>query len=378
MSRYRELIDYLLSLNRLKDLKTDLSAPLTVAEKLGHPERAFPSVHIAGTNGKGTTAYKIATVLEENGYRVGLFTSPHLETYRERIQINRAMISEQEVVSGLEKILPLFQDPKFFEVTTLLAFDYFAAKEVDIAVIEAGLGGRLDATNIITPILSIITSIAMDHAPVLGNTLEEIARQKSGIIKRGVPVIIGESVSPYDSVTDKGRPLYIVKDDSKAIVRKALNLLPFIIEKRGGIEKNPPCRYEKHGDLILDVAHNPSALIRLFERVKKEYPNRKIYVLLGIAKDKNREEILEVIRKYADKIAFVPTSHPRLYPFKNTTAVKEALETARNEGAIAVATGSFYIMKGLKLLLRARESLGKKGDNRPHDRSQKTERPLCE
>lgn len=371
MSSYQELTDYLFSLNRLKELKTDLSGPLSVAEKLGHPEKKFPSVHIAGTNGKGTVAYKIATVLQENGYRVGLFTSPHLETYRERIQINQEMITEEEVAQGLGKILPLFQDPKFFEVTTLLAFHYFAEKEVDIAIIEAGLGGRLDATNIITPILSIITSIAMDHAPILGNTLEEIAMQKSGIIKPGVPVVIGESAS-YDSITKKGRPLYIVKDDPKAIARKALKLLPFTIEEAEGITKNPPCRYEKHGDVILDVAHNPSALVRLFERIKREYPNQKIYVLLGIAKDKDREEILKVIQKYASKIAFVPTSHPRLYPFENTTPIKEALEIARKDGAIAVATGSFYIMKELKLLLEAQGSLEKKEHNHPYDQSQKT------
>lgn len=371
MSSYQKLTDYLFSLNRLKELKTDLSEPLSVAEKLGHPEQKFPSVHIAGTNGKGTVAYKMAAVLEENGYRVGLFTSPHLETYRERIQINRKMISEEEVARGLEKILSLCQDPKFFEVTTLLAFDYFAEKEVDIAIIEVGLGGRLDATNIITPLLSIITSIAMDHAPILGNTLEEIARQKSGIIKSGVPVVIGKSAS-YDSITNKARPLYIVRDDPKVIVKKALKLLPFTIEETGGIEKAPPCRYEKRGDVILDVAHNPSALTRLFERIKREYPNRKIYVFLGIAKDKDLEAVLEVIQKYASKIAFAPASHPRLYPFKNTTPTKEALEIARKDGAITVATGSFYIMKELRLHLEGQESLEETEHNHLYDQSQKT------
>lgn len=370
MSNYQELTNYLFSLNRSKELKTDLSGPLSVAEKLGHPEKKFPSVHIAGTNGKGTVAYKMANVLEENGYRVGLFTSPHLKTYRERIQINGEMISEEQVAHRLEKILPLFQDPKFFEVTTLLAFDYFAENEVDIAIIEAGLGGRLDATNIITPILSIITSIAMDHAPILGNTLEEIATQKSGIIKKGVPVVIGKSAC-YDSIIKKAHPLYIVRDDPKAIARKALKLLPFTLEETEGITKNPPCRYEKHGDVILDVAHNPSAMTRLFERVKKEYPDRKIHVLLGIAKDKDREEILKIIQQYANKIAYVPSVHPRLYPFKNTTPIKEALEIGKKEGAVIVATGSFYIMKDLMLLLEAQESLEMKEHNHPSDQSQK-------
>ena len=282
MSRYKELIDYLFSLNRCKQLKTSLLDPLSLAEKLGHPERKFPSVHIAGTNGKGTVAFKIATVLQENGYRVGFFTSPHLFTYCERIQINGKMISEEEVVSGLEKILSLVEDPKFFEITTLLAFDYFAENEVDIAIIEAGLGGRLDATNIVTPILSIITSVEMDHASILGETLEEIAEEKSGIIKKGIPVVIGVNAE-YEAILKKGNPLYIAGKNSRSIARKALKLLPFDTEETEGLTKNPPCRYEKHGDIILDVAHNPSAFIRLFETVKREYPRRKIHVLLGMS-----------------------------------------------------------------------------------------------
>ena len=371
MSRYQELTDYLFSLNRSKQLKTDLSGPREVAEKLGHPEKKFPSVHIAGTNGKGTVAYKMAKVIEENGYRVGLFTSPHLVTYRERIQINGKMISEEEVVSGLEKILPFIKDPKFFEVTTLLAFDYFAEKEVDIAIIETGLGGRLDATNIITPILSIITSVQMDHSFILGETLEEIAREKSGIIKPGVPVVIGESAQ-YESIISQACPLYVVGNDPKKIARKALKLLPFTIEETEGITKNPSCRYEKHGDVILDVAHNPSALTRLFERVKNDYPGRKIHVLFGIAKDKDLEGALEVIEKYASQIAFLPANHPRLHTFKDTTTAEEALQMAKKEGAIAVVTGSFYIMKEMLLLLKAPGSHELKECNHPSGQSQKT------
>lgn len=371
MSRYQELTDYLFSLNRSKQLKTDLSAPFEVAEKLGHPEKKFPSVHIAGTNGKGTVAYKMAAVLEENGYRVGLFTSPHLLTYCERIQINGEMISEEEVVSGLEKILPLIENPKFFEVTTLLAFDYFAENEVDIAIIEAGLGGRLDATNIITPVLSIITSVEIDHIPILGQTLEEIAQEKSGIIKPGIPVVIGESAQ-YESIMTKADPLYVVGNDTKKIARKALKLLPFDIEETEGLLKNPPCRYERHGEIILDVAHNASALTRLFERVKKDYPGREIHVLFGIAKDKDLEAALEVIQAYATQISFLPANHPRLIVFKDSISAKEALEKAKKEEAVIVVTGSFYIMKDLLPLLEAPESHEQKGYNHPSDQSQTT------
>ena len=184
-----------------------------------------------------------------------------------------------------------------------------AENEVDIAIIEAGLGGRLDATNIITPILSIITSVDMDHASILGDTLEEIAEEKSGIIKKGIPVVIGGNAE-YDPIIKKAYPLYIAGKDSRTIARKALKLLPFDTEETEGLIKNPPCRYEKHGDIILDVAHNPSAFTRLFETVKREYPRRKIHILLGMSKDKDVEGSLKVIRKYADHLFFLPASHP--------------------------------------------------------------------
>ena len=370
MTTYLKLIDYLFSLNRSKELKTDLSAPLEMAEKLGHPERKFPSVHIAGTNGKGSVAFKIAAVLQENGYRVGLYTSPHLVTYRERIQINGKMISESEVVEGLNKILPTAKDPKFFEVTTLLAFDYFAENEVDIAIIEAGLGGRLGATNILMPILSIITTVDWDHVPILGDTLEEIAAEKSGIIKPGVPCVIGKSAE-YDVITKKACPLYVVPNDPKKIAQKALKLLPFEVEETNGLRKDPPCRYQRYGDVILDVAHNPPALKRLFERVKRDYPHRKIHVLFGISKDKDVEEALRIVKEGSDHISYLVPHYPRLYHFEKTVSAQEGLELAKKEGAVCVVTGSFYIMKDLLPLLEAPESLSQKERNHPSDQSQK-------
>lgn len=377
MTKYHELIDYLFSLNRSKELKTDLTVPMEMAKKMGHPEKKFPSVHIAGTNGKGTVAYKMAAVLQENGYRVGLFTSPHILTYRERIQINGKMISEVDVVEGLERILPLIKNPKFFEVTTLLAFDYFAEKEVDIAIIEAGLGGRLDATNIITPILSIITSVDWDHVPVLGESLEEIATEKSGIIKPGVPCVIGKSAD-YEVVRNKACPLYIVPNDSKKIAQKALKLLPFEIEETGGLRKDPPCRFERHGDVILDVAHNPSAFKRLFDRVAREYPGRKIHVLFAIAKDKEIEKALEIVKERSDHLSYLIPHHPRLHHFAKTISAEEGLKLAKKEGAVCVVCGSFYIMKDLLPLLEAPESLSQKEHTHPSDQSQKTLQPPLE
>ena len=160
-----------------------------------HPHRHFKTIHIAGTNGKGSCSHTIASILQADGYKVGLYTSPHLVDFRERIRVNGEPISEDYVVRFVEEERSFFEPlhPSFFELTTAMAFKYFADKEVDIAVIEVGLGGRLDCTNIITPILSVITNISLDHTQFLGNTLAKIAGEKAGIIKPSVPVVIGEN-----------------------------------------------------------------------------------------------------------------------------------------------------------------------------------------
>ncbi|MDR2868165.1 MAG: bifunctional folylpolyglutamate synthase/dihydrofolate synthase [Bacteroidales bacterium] len=166
----------------------------TLADMAKHPEKRFLSVHIAGTNGKGSVAHLLASWFQELGYKTGLYTSPHLMDFRERIKINGQMIAEEDVIAFFDQHHdPISQiEPSFFEITTMLAFDYFAKKEVDIAIIEVGLGGRLDATNIITPELSVITNISLDHTQLLGNTLAAIAAEKGGIIKHHVPVVVGE------------------------------------------------------------------------------------------------------------------------------------------------------------------------------------------
>ena len=177
--------------------KEGLSNTLALDEHFGHPHRLFKTIHVAGTNGKGSCAHTIAAILQQQGYRVGLYTSPHLVDFRERIRVNGQMISEQRVVDFVEKERGFFEPlhPSFFELTTALAFLYFAEQKVDIAVVEVGLGGRLDCTNIITPLLCIITNISYDHTQFLGNTLAKIAGEKAGIIKPGVPVVIGESIA---------------------------------------------------------------------------------------------------------------------------------------------------------------------------------------
>ena len=174
--------------------KADLTNTIKLCGHFGNPQNSFPSVHIAGTNGKGSTSHMLASVLQKSGYKVGLYTSPHLKSFTERIKINGQEISEVFVAQFVEENKDFFSsfDPSFFEITVALAFEYFKKEKVDIAVIETGLGGRLDSTNIITPLLSVITNIGWDHQQLLGDTLEKIASEKAGIIKPGVPVVIGE------------------------------------------------------------------------------------------------------------------------------------------------------------------------------------------
>ena len=175
--------------------KEGLSNTHALDEHFGHPHQQFATIHVGGTNGKGSVSHTLAAILQQCGYTVGLYTSPHLVDFRERIRINGEMIPKEYVVDFVEKERSFFEplSPSFFEVTTAMAFKYFADKKIDIAVIEVGLGGRLDCTNIITPLVSVITNISFDHTQFLGDTLAKIASEKAGIIKRGVPVVIGET-----------------------------------------------------------------------------------------------------------------------------------------------------------------------------------------
>ena len=175
--------------------KADLQPTLDMMDALGNPERKFKSIHVAGTNGKGSVSHFLASILQEAGYKVGLYTSPHLVDFRERIRINGDMIPQQAVVDFVAQHSPLITDKhlSFFEMTVGMAFDYFAREQVDIAVVEVGMGGRLDSTNVVTPLLSVITNIGLDHTQFLGDTLEKIAFEKAGIIKEGIPVVVGET-----------------------------------------------------------------------------------------------------------------------------------------------------------------------------------------
>lgn len=185
--------------------KANLDNTLALDEYFKHPHTHFKTIHVAGTNGKGSVSHMLASILQEAGYKTGLYTSPHLKDFRERIKINGEMVSEQYVIDFVEDNKDLFASihPSFFEMTVAMAFKYFADQQVDIAVIEVGLGGRLDSTNIITPLASVITNISFDHMALLGNTLEKIAGEKAGIIKSGIPAIVGARDKEYDYVFEE-------------------------------------------------------------------------------------------------------------------------------------------------------------------------------
>ena len=205
---YRETVEYLFATTPSFQVvgadayKPGLERVAEFCRALGNPQNNYLTIHVAGTNGKGSTSHMLASILQHAGYRVGLFTSPHLKDFRERMRVDGEMISEQRVVEFVAhyKERKRSLDLSFFEMTTAMAFDFFSDSDVEVAVIETGLGGRLDATNIITPILSIVTNIGMDHTDLLGDTLPAIAHEKAGIIKRGVPVVLGEASEEYDAV----------------------------------------------------------------------------------------------------------------------------------------------------------------------------------
>lgn len=206
---YKQTVEYLFNSTPVFEkvgasaYKEGLSNTLALDEHFGHPHTHFKSIHIAGTNGKGSCSHTIAAILQSAGYKVGLYTSPHLVDFRERIRVNGVCIDEQYVIDFVENERHFFEPlhPSFFELTTALAFKYFAEQKVDIAIIEVGLGGRLDCTNIITPLVSVITNISLDHTMFLGDTLAKIAKEKAGIIKHEVPVIVGEA-------NDETRPVF--------------------------------------------------------------------------------------------------------------------------------------------------------------------------
>src|ERR1700722_6984610 len=291
---------------------------------LEFPTASYATIHVAGSNGKGSVATKIAKGLALSGYRVGLYTSPHLFSFCERIVVDGEAISEEEVVEGMRKIFFIAEtqklDPTFFEMATFLAFDHFRKRKVDLAVIETGLGGRWDATNVIDPVLTVITSISREHVHILGDDLEQIASEKAGILKGKIPVIVGPKArfqAIYDRAKELDCPLFVSKkisyfydEENSAVAELALNHLGshFTLNAKAieqALKIRPPCRFERIGDVIFDVAHNPEAVFYLLQALHTMFPHARFRFLAGFSKDKEYDQCLELIGSVATHIHLV-------------------------------------------------------------------------
>ena len=366
--------------------KSDLSQVEKIASFSGNPQNAFPSIHVAGSNGKGSVCVKIAKSLQFAGYKVGLYTSPHIHSYTERIQVQGKQISEQEVVAGLDLLFSIAKQlslhPTFFELTTLLCLLHFQKMEVDVAVIETGLGGRLDATRVVNPILSIITSISLEHTHLLGDTLEEIGREKAGICKKDIPLILGPTAnlsSVLAMAQNSNCPVSIVPLqkgfydlENKNIARLACNALkekfPSLTEDfiEKGLLEVPSSRFEEVGSFIFDVAHNPEAFDCLFTEVKSRYPKSFIRSVIGLSSDKDVKSCLRIASRYADHITLVEAQGSRAAKTRDMAhlldelcysryeiaeSISAAIQAAEYGEWLTVVCGSFYIMDEAKAAL---------------------------
>ncbi len=372
---YRETLDFLYQQLPMFQrvgaaaFKKDLTNTLALCRLLGQPQKQFKSIHVAGTNGKGSVSHMLAAILQKAGYKTGLYTSPHLHDFRERIRINGEMIPENEVVNFTAKTRAQLKDiqPSFFEWTVVMAFDYFAREKVDVAVIEVGLGGRLDSTNVLTPQLSVITNIGWDHMDMLGDTLPLIAAEKAGIIKADVPVVVGESHPETAPVFERtanekrallkfadksfqvqqlryegdgavyevkrlGKPLYPTLFVDLAGQYQVYNLATVFAAvemlNRAGWELEAETVTEALGEvrrltgftgrwtvlgqqplIIADTAHNSNGLALVMEQLS-QMPRKTLRMVIGVVQDKDLDKILPLFPKEA-KYYFCKSSIPR-------------------------------------------------------------------
>ena len=376
--------------------KPGLERIAAFCKTMGNPQRNFFTVHVAGTNGKGSVSHMLASVLQQAGYRTGLYTSPHLQDFRERIRVDGEMIPKQKVVNFVDKYHDKMVELElsFFEMTTAMAFDYFAQSDVEVAVIETGLGGRLDATNVIVPVLSVITNIGLEHTDLLGDTLQKIAAEKGGIIKKSIPVVVGEADERYDSVLEqiaaanKSKVVYAQREvrcdaqehtsDGRQRFRMcrlrdgrnyeleldlagdyqrhnlitamaAIDFLheetPLTISRRAFIEglrdtaanTSLHGRWEKLGDApltICDTGHNAHGIARVAAQLKQcDY--KQLYCVIGFVRDKDLAHILPLLPREAHYI-FTQAQTPRALP-ASELAAKAAIYGLQGEAVDTVS-----------------------------------------
>ncbi len=412
---YQETLDFMFSqlpmYHRIgaAAYKADIQPTIDMMNALGNPESKFKSIHVAGTNGKGSVSHFLASILQEAGYKVGLYTSPHLVDFRERIRINGEMIPEQGVIDFVAQTIMqsdnrAFKNLSFFEMTVGMAFDYFAKEKVDIAVIEVGMGGRLDSTNVITPELSVITNIGLDHTQFLGDTLEKIAMEKAGIIKEGVPVVVGETQPETEPVfrriaAERKAPItfadqhYVVDDIGRyteeltgeyqkkniATVLEAVEVLrnlstshfPLSIAAvRQGLARvvtntHLHGRWQKIGEnplTICETAHNEPGIRSMLGKLQT-MDFKHLHLVYGCVNDKDFTHILTLLTSHLSPFTFYFTqpSVPRRLPVAELAAaarekgiegsafesVKEAIAAARaaaDPNDLVLVTGSIFLV----------------------------------
>ncbi|MDG1832318.1 MAG: bifunctional folylpolyglutamate synthase/dihydrofolate synthase, partial [Verrucomicrobiota bacterium] len=319
---YQEAIDWLYEL-RLLGSKLGLKNPRQLAAHAGDPHQSLRIIHVAGTNGKGSVCAMLESIYRAAGYKTGLYTSPHLVSFRERIQVNRELIAEMEVVrltecmQALLRKFPAEQPPTFFEVITVMALEHFARARCDIVLLETGLGGRLDATNIVTPIATVITPIAFDHQQYLGETLAQIATEKSGILKQGIPAFSAPQLPEARAVLEQAGPTTFVEGEhdtaltgkhqrqnaalATATVGDLQNTLPVKNEtiEAGLANVRWPARgqvFEHNGrKLLLDAVHNPASAETLRGVLVELHPGQRTTLMLGVLADKNWEQMVGIL-----------------------------------------------------------------------------------
>ncbi len=379
METFRDTLNYLYHL-QFSGIKLGLENIGKLLSYLGNPQNRWPAVHIAGTNGKGSTAAFVYSILKEAGYRVALYTSPHLVDFRERIRVNDRFIPGEELVSYTRQLKPQIEKvkPTFFEATTAIAFRYFADQNVDVAVVETGLGGRLDATNLVNPLLTLITSIGLDHQQYLGTDLPQIAREKAGIIKPGVPCFTNnrsaevlqvlrqrcrEQNAPFHPLNPAeaidicsqsiyGSTFHLQLPDVRLLDLKIRLAGPFQVANaalavaalreiknfkiteqnlRSGIKlaewKGRLQIVRDQPLVIVDVAHNPDGFRQVFDFLKKQLPNRPIRAMVGLAKDKDHRQIASILAKNTRQVGVVANFSERELP------AEQLMESLKKEKA---------------------------------------------
>ncbi len=376
--KYTEVLNYLYTMLPMYQrtgpaaYKNNLDNTILLDNYYGSPHRKFRAIHVAGTNGKGSVSHMLAAVFQEAGYKTGLYTSPHLKDFRERIRVNGKMIPENEIVSWAENFIinnRLWKtEPSFFELTVALAFDYFASESVDIAIIEVGLGGRLDSTNIITPELSVITNIGLDHIALLGDTIAKIAQEKAGIIKPGVPVVIGKSQEetapvfrdaarkagseiffadleykiPYAMLDLEGKQVMAIEKNGKPVFSHLKLDLPGLYQQQNlpAVLKSVELMQDKGWEVstqnvleglsdaakltglmgrwqviganprvVCDTAHNPDGISQIVKQIEQT-PFENLHIVFGMVNDKDPDRVLSLLPTNA-RYYFTKANIPR-------------------------------------------------------------------